>query len=566
MANDVQLAVAALVVAFVALFTAVSQVLSQLFATADGYRRCQAGIVGQWAELTSRKFRWRELRYETIYTTPRFSLAPYRGARTWQKRPSAIVTSIVHEGTPTLPLDGTPEMIQETYATPISEKRGLEFYDGPSEMVSWVRLIDALHINAEETRRFVMSQTKSEFNTAQDWGGYTIPMIKRQKHSWDFVPPDVVRPLAVITLQDLAVFARRLGMNWKTFEPSAGSLHAEGNDFTVDSTTVRSVGIVAQINTPEPLIRYRSKQTLFIPTEPVDKMGFGIVTGDRALHIGAYNIGTPEDCLARVKQIELNAAESLQDLVEANGGWTPGISDIIALASPMLRLRGSTLIKVPKPAQYEGGLTLQHEGFVVFHHRLRDLIEEREKNLEKVSEQSRWVLMQYEELEQKYGNYWEDNTMTRGNDTPLGFLEDLHDRHDATTQYFRNLQSNVDWREMEPKPRQRLRYIDLMNAHIAHAVNYFPEARQRLDEGRGRDHYGLQVADWIIEGCHIYFDNIEKIVESMSRRRSFDTGLVEDAWLTMMLRAFLWHRCHLMVDGNRVPSHHWGSRQPVYIG
>ena len=568
MAEDSNLAIAALVVALVALFTAISQVLSQLFATADGYRRCQSSIIGPWAKLTTRKFRWRELRYETIYTTPRFSLAPYYGSRSWQGKPDESVMSMAIRGTPTLPLDGTQEMIEKTYATPPGGHGGLEVYNGPSEMVSWVRLIDALHVNADYMRRSLVYRQRSGFNYAQeDWGGYTIPMIKRQKHSWDFVPPDVVRPLAVMTLQDLAVFARRLGMEWKTFEPSKGTLIADGNDFTADSTSVRSVGIVAQISTPEPLKRYGAKNRLFIPTEPVDKMGFGIITGDRALHIGSYDIGTPAECLARARQIDVGAAEELSMFVDDGNGWTPGFSDIISLASPMLRLRGSTIIQVPRPAQYEGGFTWQLDGFVVFSSRLRELIKDREAKLEEVSEQLRWVLHQYDDLKSRYGGYWEDHDMHRGNETPLEFLEDLHDRHNATTQYFRNLQSNIDLEEKDAtNGRPRLRYLDLMNAHIKEAIYYVSRARESIDEGRARDQYGLQVGDWIIEGAHIYFDNVGKIAESLGKRRPISRTLVEDAWMTMMLRAFLWQRSHLMIDGNRVPSQYWGSRQPVYIG
>lgn len=108
-------------------------------------------------------------------------------------------------------------------------------------MASWVRFIDALHSNATETRMLTKSTKRNGIKPEEDWKGYTIPMVTSQKRSWDFVPPDVIRPLAVATLQDIAVFSRRLGMRWKTFEPSEGALRAEGNGHTLYSTTVRSV-------------------------------------------------------------------------------------------------------------------------------------------------------------------------------------------------------------------------------------------------------------------------------------------------------------------------------------
>ncbi|KAF1990901.1 hypothetical protein K402DRAFT_401049 [Aulographum hederae CBS 113979] len=47
-----------------------SQVMQQYFATADGYRRCSASVMGEWARFTRRKFKWSELRFETIFATP----------------------------------------------------------------------------------------------------------------------------------------------------------------------------------------------------------------------------------------------------------------------------------------------------------------------------------------------------------------------------------------------------------------------------------------------------------------------------------------------------------------
>jgi hypothetical protein len=42
---------------------------------------------------------------------------------------------------------------------------------------------------------------------------------------------------------------------------------------------------------------------------------------------------------------------------------------------------------------------------------------------------------------------------------------------------------------------------------------------------------------------------------------------VEDAWVSMMLRAFCWQRCHhLMEDFEPLPSEYWDSKMPVYIG
>ena len=50
MASDTAISTIALAVALVALITTINQVLGQFLATADGYRRCQASVMGGLGE------------------------------------------------------------------------------------------------------------------------------------------------------------------------------------------------------------------------------------------------------------------------------------------------------------------------------------------------------------------------------------------------------------------------------------------------------------------------------------------------------------------------------------
>jgi hypothetical protein len=56
--NEVTVATAALVIAVVALLIAFGQLIQQLFSTADGYRRCQSSVIGDWWQLVRLRFRW----------------------------------------------------------------------------------------------------------------------------------------------------------------------------------------------------------------------------------------------------------------------------------------------------------------------------------------------------------------------------------------------------------------------------------------------------------------------------------------------------------------------------
>ncbi|CAG8982918.1 hypothetical protein HYALB_00002936 [Hymenoscyphus albidus] len=70
-AAEANISAAALAIALVALFTALGQLIQQYFATADGYRRCQKSVMGGYSRHTRLRWRWREFRFETLYTVPK---------------------------------------------------------------------------------------------------------------------------------------------------------------------------------------------------------------------------------------------------------------------------------------------------------------------------------------------------------------------------------------------------------------------------------------------------------------------------------------------------------------
>jgi hypothetical protein len=58
MVSETNVATAALAIAISALVIAAGQLIAQLFSTADGYRRCQPSVIGDWYKLVELKFRW----------------------------------------------------------------------------------------------------------------------------------------------------------------------------------------------------------------------------------------------------------------------------------------------------------------------------------------------------------------------------------------------------------------------------------------------------------------------------------------------------------------------------
>jgi hypothetical protein len=55
--DEANIATAALVIAISAFVIACGQLLQQLFATADGLRRCQQSVIGDWSQFVKLRFR-----------------------------------------------------------------------------------------------------------------------------------------------------------------------------------------------------------------------------------------------------------------------------------------------------------------------------------------------------------------------------------------------------------------------------------------------------------------------------------------------------------------------------
>ena len=142
-------------------------------------------------------------------------------------------------------------------------------------------------------------------------------------------------------------------------------MRAEGNGHVLNSTLVRSMGIVLQYMRVEdaPYTPILPLQT-YIPTREADMMGFGILPVSKFLYIGSrYKIGTIEEILAVMNHIDPSghAREVVQNTY--NVGKKPfGFSDLISMAAPMMHIKGSNIMRVPVPADHCDGLTSYREG------------------------------------------------------------------------------------------------------------------------------------------------------------------------------------------------------------
>lgn len=293
-------------------------------------------------------------------------------------------------------------------------------------------------------------------------------------------------------------------------------------------------------------------------------LGFGMLPGFKPLNIPEHRIGSIEEVFLTLDSLDGsgNAKKVVRDARTIEATCTFGFSDLIPMATPILRRRNSTIIRVPIPTEYCVGLTCHKEGLVVFHHRLEEHIA---THAGQKPDRRTWVLKRYESLKDRYSE-WEDEVEANkhANGRSHEFLDEVHDLWDETTAYF------VDLQHSHPS----FKYTDLMASHIRHAVLYWNDAWANLrgDDGRKtHDHYGLR--DWIAEGAHMYWEYLPSITTDIKRKSDVDDSFVHEAWILMMFRAFCWWRCHYMMpgqdmakDSSRLPSRYWDSKQSVFIG
>lgn len=360
MAGDNAIAGAALAVALVALLTTLGQVFQQYFSTADGFRRCQDSVVGPWAKRTRLKFRWSEFRFETLFTVPHIMLQ----RTVWDSSQM-----------PRCPCADGGWILGRPQHEPGAEEANLLISgmapDSP-ELVTWLRFLRSIQWTHKQIIFKLRKVTPAE-NMKNDLKlheaenrNLTMPLVKFEERSWDFMPPDVVKPFARINTGDLGVLARRLGMEWDRFEPADGILRAQGNGYNLTSFLVRSVGTMVEINEImgsgtqnaaipwlAPVIpEHVERKMLLIPCAAADKMAFGILPGlgSDFLHRD-FDVGSLGSIPSMLRYFTRN-----EGLVVAfasgewrQSGWCPGVSDLLSIIAPMMYRPELGILGVPSP-------------------------------------------------------------------------------------------------------------------------------------------------------------------------------------------------------------------------
>ncbi|KAL8708107.1 MAG: hypothetical protein Q9220_006961 [cf. Caloplaca sp. 1 TL-2023] len=362
-------------------------------------------------------------------------------------------------------------------------------------------------------------------------------------------------PFEAKTLTDIATGALRLGMTWTVYRPEHNAFFAEG-----DGQIIRLVPGSSLSFEYIPRSSSNVSDTVYITSPLVDKLFFGILPGYRKLHLPDFHMGTTDEVYATMYSLDPTGSARKKIRDNRNPQFAPdclfGFSDIIPLAAPMFRQRGSTIARLPIPAQYTTGLLSHKEGFVIFRHRLEEFMNSARYTEEphKMPEFVREVKNVYTCLMDRFPQ-WEDEAHANRemNNRPKAFLDQCHVAWDICTDYFVDLEDE-----------DRHFYYDLMAAHLKQAVNWWHQAWNSMRNGKARENYDMR--DYISEGMHMYWDYLDLIVEDMQAKgwAKQDGDQIREAWILMIFRGMLWWRCHWMMDGDvmckappRLPSEYY---------
>jgi hypothetical protein len=266
--DEGSVATTALIIAMAALVIACGQLLQQLFATADGLRRCQNSVIGGWSQLVQLRFRWyasvsfqasgwtsqangvywrSSFRFEVKVVTPHFEIAPaypsttvFTSVRVWDKPPNILekllwkCSSFWCDASQPVGMDSSDESRAWTSLGTIQTA----FTEEP---VTWLSLIEDIHE--------LQSIHGIERGSSARRGGSdraTLVCFTRHTRSWDFMPVEIVRPFASTTIGYLVSIVHRMNLSWIDFRPDEGVIRATGNGRSISASRIRGLGLVIE--------------------------------------------------------------------------------------------------------------------------------------------------------------------------------------------------------------------------------------------------------------------------------------------------------------------------------
>lgn len=418
------------------------------------------------------------------------------------------------------------------------------------------------------------------------------------------MPPDGAKPLASSTVGDTAILGRRCGMIWTDFKPDEGIMRAEGGPHTITSMDLR-IGIVLRYRCLDGSLRKKIKKHLKtksterrqdeIKRNPgdlttghlselekgredsdlkngdeasddedqhtefpnwgnnfgnwvnEDKIMFGLVPSDPALDIPDFPHATKEECWDTLAELS-NDKEMRNRISRESWFERYEFNDLLLMAPECLRQRGMYRFQWRTTAYNASVFFFAEWAFTELLTRYLDgkvMSDNIKPRTDGGTDQMKHVLEVMKKFEKMHLNHIPD-------------LEELHDHHEATAAYFRD------------KRESGLTFFALLKAHFNEAPRFSCRALAECSPGRAQ--YGSLPPSsghkWRNKNMELYFLNLPDVIAIMRDNGCEDEDLVIEAWLTLMLRAFLFTKLHKFssdMKGGYLPRKYYGSRIPVWL-
>jgi hypothetical protein len=286
---EVNVAIVALIISLIALFVTTQQLLVQIFGSADGYRQCAESVIGSWHKKRKRVWKWSEFRFETQYVTPQIVLFTPNEFHVYGKEYGDVYRiNSKNLGDPGCKeLDFTihelhrRNRVKGSAGTSVKTHNELEkgLTGLPSQtfsavrqrigvrsdtLVTWLRMLRELHalthsywpndclscaglteLSASDPDVALEVGADSSLSWALDRSSNvsrTEVGIVYRTWNWGFMPPDLTRPLAEVSMGDIVILALRMGMQWRVLDLDSGKLQADGNGFNLTGFEARGLG------------------------------------------------------------------------------------------------------------------------------------------------------------------------------------------------------------------------------------------------------------------------------------------------------------------------------------
>ncbi|KAI0893108.1 hypothetical protein F4806DRAFT_209864 [Annulohypoxylon nitens] len=357
------------IVAFLALIVSSIQLLYQYYTNVSlnalGARNCNERVMGPWAKFTRRRWRWSELRFETLFESPILFVSTIAN----RDRGPLLSQKIWY-------INGSKKSYEET-RTPLPDDLCPAYeidyppiHHGVNVEASWVSLLRTLQSMEREstewddTRRCrTIEEERRPFETRVVAVG-----VQAQKLSWDFVP-NFKKPFANTTMSDMVEMAAMLGIHWTAWDPKADQYRAEGNNCLLLGTRTAELGLVFQFIRRD---RSEFRENRIIPHPSIKRLCFGFVPTFYGPHKGYLRseksnvfvfgevtlpflkLGSRYEIAETLKTIGCSDAVSLhftrrKSIVEH---LFPAIFEVVGMLGQTISIEGKFYRMLPNPTIY----------------------------------------------------------------------------------------------------------------------------------------------------------------------------------------------------------------------